>query len=403
MNQITVVDARMGRGKSSAMINHMTANSGRRRFLYITPYLTEVSRVCEACDFEQADGDTMSKLSELKMKMRSGKNVAATHALFYLLDDECLEVARDGKYDLVIDESIEIVSKVAVSAHDFDIITTQMTTEDDDGRLRWVDKSYIGKFTGYKELADAGSLHRLDSALISTLNPELITAFDNVFMLTYLFDGSLQKAYLDYFGFSYTVCGIRDAGGWFELADGPDSPPPIDYKSLIRIVDNKGMNDAGERRTALSKNWYAHRGRDNAQVTKLRKSMDNFFNNMTAGSKDTRLWTCFKDDAEKLVPNNGRYRRNFLQLSARATNEYRHCTDIAYMINRFVDPNLLKLFYEKGIVVEQDVFALSEMLQWIWRSAIRDGKPINLYIPSKRMRDLLTDWMDRVQKGGECA
>ena len=34
------------------------------------------------------------------------------------------------------------------------------------------------------------------------------------------------------------------------------------------------------------------------------------------------------------------------------------------------------------------------MLQWIWRSAIRDGKPINAYIPSKRMRELLINWMN---------
>jgi hypothetical protein len=34
------------------------------------------------------------------------------------------------------------------------------------------------------------------------------------------------------------------------------------------------------------------------------------------------------------------------------------------------------------------------MLQWIFRSAVRDEKEIWLYIPSKRMRDLLVEWMD---------
>ena len=36
----------------------------------------------------------------------------------------------------------------------------------------------------------------------------------------------------------------------------------------------------------------------------------------------------------------------------------------------------------------------------IWRSAIRDGKPINLYIPSKRMRELLINWINNTYQGG---
>jgi len=34
------------------------------------------------------------------------------------------------------------------------------------------------------------------------------------------------------------------------------------------------------------------------------------------------------------------------------------------------------------------------MLQWIFRSSIRDNKPINIYIPSSRMRNLLVKWLN---------
>lgn len=84
MNPITVVDARMGRGKSSAAIRYMNRHKGTKRFLYITPYLNEVERICEQCDFDQSDSDYMSKSAELKIHMRNGKNVAATHSLFIL-------------------------------------------------------------------------------------------------------------------------------------------------------------------------------------------------------------------------------------------------------------------------------------------------------------------------------
>ena len=51
-----------------------------------------------------------------------------------------------------------------------------------------------------------------------------------------------------------------------------------------------------------------------------------------------------------------------------------------------------------GVSVDEDGFALSEMIQFIWRSAIRDGKEITLYVPSSRMRNLLLDWLEEISK-----
>lgn len=62
MNSVTVVDARMGRGKSSAAIRYMNRHKATKKFLYITPYLNEVNRICEQCDFDQSDSDTMSQV-----------------------------------------------------------------------------------------------------------------------------------------------------------------------------------------------------------------------------------------------------------------------------------------------------------------------------------------------------
>jgi hypothetical protein len=56
---------------------------------------------------------------------------------------------------------------------------------------------------------------------------------------------------------------------------------------------------------------------------------------------------------------------------------------------------IVKTFIEsRGVAVNQDQYALSALVQWIFRSAIRDGKPITLYIPSERMRGLLMDWLN---------
>ena len=56
---------------------------------------------------------------------------------------------------------------------------------------------------------------------------------------------------------------------------------------------------------------------------------------------------------------------------------------------------------DRGVKVDEDAYALSYMVQWIWRSAIRDGEEIWIYIPSKRMRTLLINWMDSLARGGD--
>lgn len=61
-----------------------------------------------------------------------------------------------------------------------------------------------------------------------------------------------------------------------------------------------------------------------------------------------------------------------------------------------------KIFMKQhGVEFDDDRYALSTMVQWLWRSAVRNGKEINVYIPSKRMRNLLIEWMDRLENGGE--
>ena len=44
--------------------------------------------------------------------------------------------------------------------------------------------------------------------------------------------------------------------------------------------------------------------------------------------------------------------------------------------------------------MDQSLYSLSEMVQFIWRSRIRNGEPIDLYVPSKRMRELLIAWLN---------
>lgn len=400
MDKIRVIDARMGRGKTSAAIAYMEQHRADKRFLYITPYLAEVERICTSCDFEQPYSDTTTKLAYLKGMLHKRRNVAATHSLFYLLDDDALDIIQRNKYTLVVDEAIDVIHKVSITTKDRNLIVDSLTDVDEEGYLSWKDPDYHGKLSPYKKMADDRALHLLDRTLFYVMNPKLLTSFEEVIMMTYLFQGQYQRAYLDFYGFEYQVCGIDDSDG-FRFSDEPDNPPPLNYNELINIVRSERMNDVGHDKFALSKNWFATRPRDDKDVRTLRNNMNNFFRRKTSGRSELQLWTCYKESADKLYGDHRRYASSFLQMSARATNTYRNKTDLAYMVNRFVDPNVSKFFSRRGIRVDADEYALGEMLQWIWRGCIRDNKPINLYIPSRRMRKLLDDWIDKNSKGDD--
>lgn len=400
MKTVTVVDARMGRGKTSAAIRYMNQFRGERRFLFVTPYLSEVERVRARCDFDEPANDLGTKSANLKLKIRSKRNLAMTHALFYLMDREVLQLAKDNGYSLIVDESIDVIEKIPTSSKDFELIVQQMTDEGGDGRLSWKDPEYEGRFDDYKELADNGNLFRLDTALLRITNPDIFEMFDEVIMLTYLFEGQTQKAYLDYFHIPYRVVGVELDEYGYRFSDRPDSPPPINLHDMIHIIDKPRMNRPFSSRYALSKNWYSRRSVNDADIETLRRNLNNLFTSMTKTDTSHRIWTCFKDDKGKILGPKKKFASSFLPMNIRATNEYREATTVAYLVNRFCDPNLVKFFAVRDIVIDNDQFALSEMIQFIWRSAIRDNKPITLYVPSERMRRLLIDWMNSINEQG---
>lgn len=405
MKHVTIVDARMGRGKSSAAIRYMNERKGSQCFLYITPYLSEVDRICDFCNFDEPGCDFMSKSNQLKSMMARRRNIASTHSLFSLMDEEALSLARENGYSLIVDESLQVIRSVPVSQRDLDLMCDNLITISEDGVVTWIDPDYEGKFEGYKLMAMDGALCCYGKTFYEVMSPEKLLAFDEIIMMTYMFEGQLQRGYLDYYGFTYDIVGVEQDGDGYRFSDRPDSPPPIDYSKLIEVVGvdldsvDAKLNELGRGRTALSVNWFAQRGKSHEDVRALRSCLDNFFRRKTGSRSGERLWTTFKENEEWLLGQRNRYAGDFLQLNARATNAYRDTRYVAYLANRFINPNIAKFFAARDVVIDTDKFALSEMLQFIWRSAIRDDKPIVLYVPSKRMRTLLLDWMKEMSEG----
>lgn len=403
--QVKVVDAMMGTGKTSAAINYINQHLYNKKFLYITPYLDEVDRVKKSCPeakfyspkpFKNTRG---GKFLDLKKLLRKGENICTTHALFQLFDRECIDLCLFHNYVLIMDEVAEVVSDYEIGEKDLEgLLKLYAYVEPETGILRWREDQANYEDTYYqneKRLIDLESLCVYGTSVTLWLFPvETFNAFSEIFILTYMFDGQIQRYYYDYYGLPYERIYVQgDSAKTYAFSETPGLEKKYDYRSLIEILDNEKMNKIGDPEFALSKNWYT-RNLDNPQMKELKRNIYNFFNNIMKTPTSDNLWTTFKLAKQKLSGNG--YTRGFLSCNARATNQYSDRHNIAYLVNRYISTVVKQFFVTHGVEVLEDEFALSEMVQFIWRSAIRRGEAISVYVPSSRMRRLLESWLDEV-------
>ena len=396
---IYVVDAKPGDGKSSAAITMINEASEEKRFLYITPYLTEVERIQACCpekQFVQPQEDDPCKSIDIKKQLRQRRNIVSTHALFQRFDAEVIRLVKKGGYTMIMDEVATVAEVEEITYWDLKHILKHFAHVDPETSLLiWDKTAYRGIFEDIKQAAErkslwiygAGSKH---PAAVHIVSSGVFEAFEDVYLLTYMFNGQVQKYYFDFFHLSYSQKWVEKDGDCYRFSDKPVESPGLDYKSLIHICRNRKLNEIGHAKTALSKAWYTA-NQNTGKIDQMRRNLANFSRNICGAKSNQILWTIFKRYHNE-VKGKG-YSKGFIPCNIRATNQYRDRDCVAYPINRYLNPVVKNFFAQAGVIVDDDAYALSEMLQFIWRSAIRDGKPINVYVPSSRMRRLLEKWI----------
>lgn len=396
--KINVVDAIMGAGKTSASINFINESDEDVKFLYITPYLTEVKRIMESCQskkFKQPESFG-TKLKGIKYLFDNGFNIVSTHALFRNFDEEIIDLAFTNNYTLIMDEVTDVIEPYNITKPDLATVLEKYASVDDMGLMKWHDREYNGRFSEVKQLCDLDCLAIYGGSAMMWLFPvSTFRAFRNIYILTYMFQAQTQKYYYDFFGIEYNYLYVKNDNGKYLFTNDKFDYINLDYNKLIHICDVDKLNTVGDMEYALSKTWY-DRNQGNQLIKKLKNSTSNYFKNYTKTKSNENLWTTFKD-YQLLLSGKG-YAKSFLSSNTRATNEYRDRIAVAYLVNKFFNPFIKNFFVQHGVEVDEDSFAVSEMLQFIWRSAIREGKEIWLYIPSSRMRYLLEKWIKETSK-----
>ena len=389
---IHVVDAPCGIGKTSAAIEMMNTETDAR-YMFITPFLNEVRRVKESCDrrkfFEPQEMNT--KLNGIHWLLSNNKDIASTHALFLNFNQDTVTLIKNGGYTLILDEVASVVEIMDITKKDLTCILANYATVKD-GLLIWEDMEYEGKFSEIMRM----SLNKCvgiygDTALIWCFPIEIFKAFKDVYILTYMFKAQMQRYYYDFYNVQYDYMYVTHNGDKYGLTD---KITEYDFRiAEIDICDSEKLNAIGDNYSDLSVSWF-HRNKfekNRPLINVLKNNMYNYFRNICKTPSGQNMWTTFKL-FKTMLQGNG-YSRGFVSVNARATNEYKHKTHLAYCANIFLNPVLKQFFNQKGIVVDEDLYALSELVQWMWRSAIRDGRKISIYIPSARMRQILTDWL----------
>jgi hypothetical protein len=402
----------MGSGKTSWSILHIN-ESPFENVLYITPFLNEVERIIENTnrDFKQPSYKGGTKLQNLNELLACQYDIASTHELFKKLTDESREYIQNGHYTLILDEVLSAIDPYdEIKKDDMKLLQDSgCISIDEDGFVIWnQDKAdYDTQYNRIKILAENKSLLYVNQKLLLwRYPPEIFTLFDNVYILTYLFDASILKNYFDLYHIQYTKKSIVHENDKYVLSDFyiPDTKK---YSPLIDIYNGKLNINFEQKQNGLSSTWFKVQSKTNAKaIQQIKKNLNNYFRNILEARSDTIMWTSFKDyqsklrgkgyskefKTEQLKEIDNAY--GFLACNARATNKYAECYNLAYCVNIYLHPAISQFFYQKGIKVDEDLYGLSEMIQWIWRSRIRNGEKINIYIPSVRMRTLLKSWLD---------
>lgn len=408
MSKVTVVDSIMGSGKSSWAIQYMNEMDDYN-FLYITPFLDEVKRIKNECTrriFKEPKQDKNGKMENLLKLLEEGGNIATTHALFKNMDERCMEYIKENNYILIMDEVIEVVEEVEIKKDDIDMLIRDKKIQvQEDNKITWIEDNYDGSFNKYKTHLKNGDCYLFQNSVIMwTFPTKILDLFEHTYILTHLFEGSLQCNYYQMNNIEYEYKSVKKVEkdssfgvikDRYELCEFYIPKVGEDLKSKIHIYEGK-LNDIGTSRDKrvkpLSKSWFERKGKTNERCALVKKNIYNYFKHTCKSKSNENMWTVYKDYQGKCKGEG--YTKGFVPLNARATNEFRDKKYLAYGINRYMSPVLKNFFISKGVDVSEDMYVLGEFIQWIWRSAIRDGEEIYIYIPSERMRDLLNKYFD---------
>lgn len=423
-NRIETIDALPGSGKTYAIINWMLDNP-HERYMYVSPMLSEVEQrvpeEAEDLDFKFPETGLIykTKADSLLALLQDGHNVAFTHSLYSRLKKEHLRVIEAMGYVLVLDEEVGLIEPLSVDNTDTlkssHYSSSEIQCLYDDGKLtvdvedygclkwNWKDYPEVGKYSKLMGLCSMSMVYCTVSkddngkdklgSLVIQLPLELVTAAKRCIAISYLFKGSVLDVFLQMKGLVVEPFDMTKENVTLRYSNQDIKQ---ELQELITFIDTPTTKKLS--RKSLSFTWYQNEfTKDNAKlvsdaiISVCRKTKSNAISVM---------WTVPQFRAEALSsksrtvkPPRFSAKDCYVYCACRATNQYAHKKTLIHGVYRHPNVTLQSYLTNRGYPIDVDTFALAELIQWVFRSAIRNKEPISLCILSVRMRRLFSEWL----------
>lgn len=249
-------------GKTTWAIKEINSHK-ETPYVYCTPFLDEIARIRNNCNrsrFAEPQPYTGTKLDNFNELLINGTSIAVSHVTFLNATQDTLQAIHEGSYTLILDEVLDVVMdfnsvqtvenspRQSISKADIEmLIDKEMILIDKQTyRVTWCGGDYGEqfKFAELKKFASMGRLYwARDSLLIAVFPPEMFTMFDDVYVLTYMFQGSILKYYFDLFHIEYETASIdTETQCLTDYSNLEDRKFREKCKKLIKICDVENLN-----------------------------------------------------------------------------------------------------------------------------------------------------------------
>jgi len=217
----------------------------------------------------------------------------------------------------------------------------------------------------------------------------ILSAGNSVTVMTYKSEGSMLLSYLRKLGLSYEVSNDNHLEEDFRTK-AAELTTIEDIGALSKLK----LTYSGQEKGISSSSYYSKVSRSLKNL-KERKLVGVGINNVLITCKKDAWLKASNDNQPKpgAFAKNSRLKdANWIANTTRGTNDFIHCSHLVYLYDQNINPVVARWLGDSSRAFN-DAYALTELIQWVWRSRVRRGEPITLYLPSPRMRKLFEEWL----------
>ncbi len=325
----------------------------------------------------------------------------------HFLIKSCREVEgliEKAGYHIIIDEEKCVLNSVKIKQQTIKNLKQlrYIVIDQDTGLVTWDFKKSGNDYDGEKEhqevitKAKSGSLYCFDDKFfVYELPHRLFHIAEKYTIMTYLFKGNILEAYFNSHGIQYHIEQINTERSAIIKNQAKEL---ITFIPMTQNMNNICANY--KRSKPFSRNFITNRLTPKERKS-IREGIRGIIYKQEKHDPNKVMITCFKDfmvTETKKKPRINMMPRSmdhcFVSMNVRGSNQWAKNDFVIHMVDHYPDPYIEKYLRARSNgSFDPDIYALSMLIQYVYRSAIRDNKPIKLMICSERMEQLFKEWL----------